>query len=569
MSATVSLLSSDRAIAMRLVRTQFAPYDFWLWLSGLSSTPTDNIRVWIDSGVCNSIKAITAPNLADVDARERLNLTEIEAWIAAITGFVHKRSSELKLSCGHPLLATALLPLYRSLATRNLPEALQQTRSRLSEMLALVGIAQELGEEFPQLLERRGAPVTSPYLILKSVLKIDLVSVGGLGRQLARNLEAGADPMNSTLATASETLNPPNARELPWSEPQLLWQIAGELIAKKADIVLPRPWADVSVPWTAISDHWNALTHRLNIANLPSVPSDVEADVESIDDQQGEVTEYNEDDEIVSEMIDDLLAMQCDVAEVKIADQPTDIDRGVASDDTSSAPNNTSNSAITGRAHASHGSSVGAPRMEADSDEEPDSDAKYPETDSLESENLKSVPKIAIIEIASHSDKVFVNLIRRQIATARNDDRTVCLIAVCVESDDDTAQSLRALTRTNGLAIWQEQLVNWLADHPQVHDPLAFVTTNGQLVVSILDAERSEATNIVREGLLTVLADKRPVDEGSLSRVPIPAKYFSGIGSVTAPNANFVPEQLIEATWRCLSAAQSQGKATIKSIEVF
>lgn len=553
---------------MRLVRTQFAPHDFWLWLSGLSATPTDNIRVWIDSGVCSSIKAITAPNLADVDARERLNLSESEAWIAAIIGFVNKRSSELKLSCGHPLLATALLPLYRSLATRKLPEALEQTRSRLSEMLALVGIAHELGEDFLELLERRGAPVTSPYLILNSVLKIDLVSVGGLSRQFARRLESGADPMNSAFAAASDSFNTSTSRELSWSEPQLLWQIAGELIAKKADIVLPRPWADVSIPWTAISDHWNALTHRMNTANLPSATSNME----SLNDEHSEVTEYNADDEIVSEMIDDLLAMQCDVAEVKIADQSSDTDHEVAGDGASSAPNNpntTNNAAITGRAHASHGSSVGAPRMDADSDEDPDNDEQYPETDSLESEGLKSVPKIAIIEIASHSDKVFVNQIRRQIATARNDDRTVCLVAVCVESDDDASQSLRALTRSNGLAIWQEQLVNWLADHPRVHDPLAFVTTDGQLVVSILDAERSEATNIVREGLVTVLTGKQPVDEGSLSRVPIPAKYFSGIGSVTAPNANFVPEQLIEATWRCLSAAQSQGKATIKSIEVF
>ena len=118
------------------------------------------------------------------------------------------------------------------------------------------------------------------------------------------------------------------------------------------------------------------------------------------------------------------------------------------------------------------------------------------------------------------------------------------------------------------MLIWQDKMVNWLAEHPQVHEPFAFVTAEGQLVFTMQDIERTVATNVVREGLVAVLTGKRIEDQGALARVAIPARYHAGIGSV-CPNAGFAAEQLIEATWRCLSAAQNQGKATIKSIEVF
>jgi len=569
MSAVEAFLSNEKALALRLVRTQSSPHDFWLWLSGLSATPLDNVAMWVDSNVCSSIKAIIDPNLTDADLHERSQANEADAWIAAILGFVNKRALELKLNCGQTMMAASLLPLYRSLATRKLPEALEQTRHRLAEMLVLVGITQELGEDFLSLLHLRGAPIASPYSILKSALKFDLVSAGSLSRRVARAYDPGADFFDPAVLNQPTSDSKGANREVPWSEPQLLWKIAGELTAKKADIVLPRQWADIAIPWTAISDHWNALTHRLSNC------SPVEIYEEGI--------AYTVDDEIVSDMIDDVLAMQTDMADVSIEEPASDSEFDTAApenfDRASSSPSNTpsntpssgpsSNSPMSGRAHASHGPSVGAPRMDSDSEADSDDAEEYPETDILEEQNIPSVPKIAVVEIASQTDKVFLNIIRLQIGTARNEDRTLCLMAACVKSDDESDRAIMGPTRANGLAVWQEKLVNWLADHPHVHDPFAFVTADGQLVVSMLDIERSEATNIVREGLVTVLTGKRVDDQGALARVAIPARYYGGIGSVTAPNASFAAEQLISAAWRCLSAAQSQGKATIKSIEVY
>ena len=537
--SSVESLSNENALALRLVRTQVVPHDFWLWLSGLSSTPLDAVASWIDTSVLRSIEEIFEPNLVDAGAQERILLKGSDAWIAAILGFANHRATELKLNCGQAMMAVSLLPLYRSLATRKVPEALQQTRNRLSEMLVLIGMSQELGEDFVGLLQAHGTPVNSPYTILSLATKVDLVTTGSLTLQIARAFDPGLGEFDRPANRLSASEFARERGDLPWSDPKLLWQITAELLAKKAELVLPRQWADVSIPWTSISDHWNALTHRLVHSTAG-------------DDLEEGPTEYNADDEIVSEMIDDLLAMQSDVAEVSVEECHSDAEHSANS-----------------RAHGSQGQAMGAPRMnaaDAESDSEPEQE--YPETDCLEPTFEPSVSKIAIVEISSNTDMMFVNILRRQIATARNLDNAVCLVALCVESEDVADRERIGAKNSSGLLIWQDKLVNWLAEHPEVHEPFAFVTTDGQLVFSMQDIDRTTATNVVRDGLITVLTGKRIEDQGALARVAIPARYFGGIGSA-CPNAGFAAETLIEATWRCLSAAQNQGKATIKSIEVF
>lgn len=548
--SAVESLSNENALAIRIVRTQSVPHDFWLWLGGLSGTPLEGIDNWIDPNVLRSVEEIIEPNLVDAKAQERIQLRGTDAWIAAILGFASQRATELKLNCGQPMMAVSLLPLYRSLATRQLPEALQQTRIRLSEMLVLIGALEALGDDFAQLLQAHGAPVTSPYVILNCALKLDLETTAAITCQVAKTFVPGLGEFDRTTGHLNHNDSTRNRSELTWSDPKLLWQITAELLAKKAELVLPRQWADVAVPWTSISDHWNALTHRL-------------AHATTADHTHDEPSEYNADDEIVSEMIDDLLAMQADVAEASVEELSQDLDepsQDAFSDSGNSTPE---------RAHGSHGQIAGAPRLDAaEVDSEPERDEEYPETDMLEPSLEPPVSKIAIVEINSNTDSMFVNILRRQIATARNSDNSVCLVALSVESEDSADRERIAAKSTNGLLIWQDKLVNWLAEHPQVHEPFAFVTADGQLVVSMHDIDRTAATNIVREGLVTVLTGKRVEDQGALTRVAIPARYFGGIGSA-CPNAGFAAEQLIAATWRCLSAAKNQGKATIKSIEVF
>ena len=394
--SAVESLSHENALAFRLLRMNTVPHDFWLWLSGLSSTPLNSIATWIDPNVLRSIEEIIAPNLIDASDNDRIRFSGTGAWIAAILGYSNRRAAELKLNCSRQMMAACLLPLYRSLATGKLPEALEQTRNRLTEMLVLVGIAEELGEDLAQLLQSRGAPETSPYSILKSVLEFDLVLAGTQFRQAARTFDSGREQLTQrpdSQAVPAQLARPRGG--LVWSDPQLLWQIAGELVAKKAEIVLPRPWADIGVPWTKIGEHWHALTYRLTNSTAARHAAEDE-----------ELLEFNADDEIVSEMIDDLLAMQADVVEISL-DPPFE-DSSLELEDSS----RTAGNSVTSQPHRAHGSPVGAPRMDAaDPDHQSESEEEFPETDMLEPSLEPAVSKIAIVEITCNTDNMFVNIL--------------------------------------------------------------------------------------------------------------------------------------------------------------
>lgn len=528
--SAVETLSYENALVRRLVRKQSVPREFWFWLNGVGSTSRDAVSAWIDPCVLESVEEIFEPNLVNASERERFRSSGSESWIAAILGFANRRAAELKLNCRHSMIAISLLPLYRSLATRKLPEALQVTRSRLAELLVLIGIAQELGEDFTQLLDANGCPLTSPYSTLDSILNIDLETTGTLIRKVARAFNASSGEFEGSAAAHDQSNETRKHSETSWSDPRLLWQIAGELAVKKAEIVLPRQWVDVAIPWTSISDHWQTLTHRLTHSTIAG----------ETDEGKGEPLVLGIEDEIVTEMIDDILAMKSDVA----------------------------GSSVDTPCHPGPSDARWSSHIEEVADEEIESAEEFPETDSIKNSIEPSIPKIAIVAISSRTDTMFVNIMRRQVATARNSDHSVCLIALCVESDDVADRERIGAPRSNGLLVWQDRLVNWLAEHPQIHEPFAFITAEGQLVVALQDIERTVATNVIREGLVTALAGRSLKDQSPLAQVSIPARYFAGIGSAY-PNAGFAAEQLIDATWRCLSAATNQGKATIKSIEVF
>ncbi len=75
-----------------------------------------------------------------------------------------------------------------------------------------------------------------------------------------------------------------------------------------------------------------------------------------------------------------------------------------------------------------------------------------------------------------------------------------------------------------------------MSDHPEIRDPYAFVSNEGELILSLMDIERNTATPILRQGLVAVLAGS-PEDDALLSRPPAPARYHAGIGSVSSPTA--------------------------------
>jgi hypothetical protein len=123
----------------------------------------------------------------------------------------------------------------------------------------------------------------------------------------------------------------------------------------------------------------------------------------------------------------------------------------------------------------------------------------------------------------------------------------------------------------NGLNRWQQALVNWMCEQPEIQNPYAFLTVQGELILCVIDLERNELTQLLRLGLIEVLTGERIQSPGAeaLARVKVPARYYAGIASASAPGATFTPEKLIEAAQRCLTAVKHQGKAAIKSIEAY
>lgn len=177
-------------------------------------------------------------------------------------------------------------------------------------------------------------------------------------------------------------------------------------------------------------------------------------------------------------------------------------------------------------------------------------------------------PKVVISEILTHNDPILVNVIRRQVGKCRSEERAISLVSLVV-LPEDTSQGFA--NSNNSLNVWQQKLVRWLVDQPQVVEPHAFLTGEGELLLCILDLERNETTALLRHGLVEVLTGGHFDDsQGNLlAQVDTPARYHAGIASTSSPGAHFLPEQLIDPAMRCLSAARRHGRASIKSIEVY
>jgi hypothetical protein len=178
------------------------------------------------------------------------------------------------------------------------------------------------------------------------------------------------------------------------------------------------------------------------------------------------------------------------------------------------------------------------------------------------------VPKVLIGEITNHNDPAFANVIRRQVGICKQEDRSICLSMIMVTAQDQRENLSLTAPHDNGLSRWQQKLVNWICDHPELKQPSAFLTRDGQLILVVMDTERNAMTRILRQGLIEVLTGKSG-PSGDLTRVAIPAHFHVGMSSTTSPSASFEFEELIASAHRCQSAAQRMGSASIKSIEVY
>jgi hypothetical protein len=524
------------ALAARLLQEHSHLRSFLQWLSepGYGGLPPIEYR---HAQLAESIDGLIQPILSGATAWERRNANKASEWLAAFAVYTRQSEAARSLDLSTRMVASSLLPLYRTLATSQFADSFQAMRQRTVEHVILLGLQQELGPEFSELLELQLLQSRAPSEIMLEDFKVDLTQLGAFTLDLfteydpvaGRFSKPGFEMMRSFDAQSKEG-NQDSAQA--WAHPALLWRLAGELCATRSEMVLPRPWIEVPVPWPNIQEHWHQLSCLLSQL---SVPTPVEANpLCASDDLPSPIASHA----LLVAIEDELQALASESKAARPALSPP----LAAAAGPAAAQSVSAQSAATATEHSKN--MLPEPAMGL------------------------CLPKVMLAEISSTSDPAFMNVMKRRLAACRVDDRSLCVSIVVVTPDDDQPVMPRA---DHGLKRWQQELVNWIADQPQAIDPVAFLTTSQELILCVHDLEKNELSSLIRRALLRVLGGPSDLSgsELTLSKVNIPARFHAGIAGTSSPGPNLTPEQLVAPAIRCLQAAQQQGKAGIKSIEVY
>ncbi|MFO0943712.1 MAG: hypothetical protein U0930_23500 [Pirellulales bacterium] len=542
-------LECHAALASRLIRTKPALQNYFRWLSRPAmrgeptQLPTAPVKTCLDS--------LINPLRSDADRITQRETETASIWLGAICEYIAQRNHTLGNGNLLRLIAASLLPLYRALATGRLQEGLAQTRFRLGETLVLLGLNECL--QLRTLLDASVGPQCSPHRSLNELLKLDPANIHYLITSSLDGYNQARDQFNSD--TVQQLLNYRAGEKLPvghqvpdWAAPQLLWVLSNEITSSRAELVLPRSWIDIPVPWNKISSHWTELE-----CHLSSLRSEV--DKARNGKLAGDSAGYSELEEnnIGGHSTDSGDAYSRASAIVEAAQS------GLESLDTMDAIDRVIESEISKPRPADRNRRL----------RQTGSNAAVAPTAPVAKKEPIIIPKVLIGEISNHNDPAFANVVRRQVGVCKQEDRSICVSMIQVTALDLRENQSLSAPHDNGLNRWQQKLVNWICDHPELKQPAAFLTRDGHLILVVMDTERNAMTRVLRQGLYEILTGQKNDMDSDLSKVNIPAKFHAGISSTSSPGASFEFEELIASAHRCFSAAQRLGSASIKSIEVF
>lgn len=507
-TSPTQLLLPEAALAARIIRSGDVSHELLRWLS--SPTQSEGAPSELESAeLVDAIDEIIAPLVESASGWERRQVEYASPYLAATCKTVFRLYTGLRLGIGPRMLAASLLPLYRSLATGDLHNGFEQTRHRLFETISLLLVGHYCEPDFVEWFERPLTAEQSPYEILEENLQLNLVGIGAIVRRHVFGFDTDANDFTEESGTKLEQLNSNDLQRLAASYPA---------------------WAAPDLLWRMAGE---LISHRSELV-LPRSWIDTPVPWQSIGDHWGKLSL--------------LLASthRSPSKEQELASAPTAESTPAASEDTPET-------------EASTASAVPEEDYTA-IEEEPSVVEPSPEI---------VLPKVFIAEIMSHNDPAFVKLVHRQLATCRAEAREISLASLTVSPESETGHKELNGSPAGNIRPWQQKLANFLGDHPDVGEPYAFITSDHQLWLCLLDVERNETTNLLRDALSQLLGNSAAEDDGVLATVKPPARYQVGIASASAPNGGLSPQQLVEATCRCLSAAACQNKSSIKSIEVF
>lgn len=507
---TTELVKPEIAVACRVLQADAFPRELFSWLRN----PRKAGPCADDPGLlAMAVEEIVGPIAQDADDWLSSELKHASVWYGfAIENFAALHSSRLDIAKRQ--LLTVLLPLYRCLATQKLSECFSTSRHRLAEVFAVCAMEETFGPPLSELLATAQRSHECPDDSILANLGLSVSQTAGISMDLCVRLACSVTDLTDETRTWLTEIEPDTfAGQVPaWAEPALLWKLAGEIMSKKPNTLLPRSWVTVPVPWPKITDHWRRIEaeiDRLHEAARSSQTSPPAIAAESIAHSSPSAKTL----EALVDKIDHEIEQD---AHTDLVTEDTEIATPV---------------------------------------EPSEMDGNLPES------------SYATAEIHNHNDPVFLASLKRRISLARKEQRPFSLATIAVHPDGEAHVKYFDLG-VDGIPKWQSKLIDLLSGNPELEDTACYVSGQDELMATIYDVDRSLATAIVRDAILETLAGGG-VEAASLADIDIPAKFHVGIATASSPGPNLGPEELVAPSRRCFEAAARQGGASIKSIEVY
>ena len=186
--------------------------------------------------------------------------------------------------------------------------------------------------------------------------------------------------------------------------------------------------------------------------------------------------------------------------------------------------------------------------------------AKVTETQ-LNSRAIKDTKKSKLendkrfVEIRSARDPHLSSNLDQMLQQCRNDQGALSLIVVKKLGANVSA----------ALQNWQSTFIEYMDTHGEATNVRGFISDDGELTLVFHDVDRAELAQWIRDSFGKF--NNSNADSSLATTVAQP--LVAGVAMVIAPSRSFKIDQLIQAAWRCLDGASTQGAGAVKTIEVY
>jgi len=159
------------------------------------------------------------------------------------------------------------------------------------------------------------------------------------------------------------------------------------------------------------------------------------------------------------------------------------------------------------------------------------------------------------VEIRSARDPHLSSNLDQMLQQCRNDQGVLSLIVVKKLGANVSA----------ALQNWQSTFIEYMDTHGEATNVRGFISDDGELTLVFHDVDRAELTQWIRDSFGKF--NNSNTDSSLATTVAQP--LVAGVAMVIAPSRSFKIDQLIQAAWRCLDGASTQGAGAVKTIEVY